>query len=166
MKQLILGGARSGKSRFGESQATASGKQKIYLATGQARDAEMNQRIQQHQARRDGSWILVEEPLELASTILNHNLDTHCILVDCLTLWLSNCLHVGCYQQQKDKLLSVLPTLSCDVIFIGNEVGAGVVPLGELTREFVDQNGWLHQSLATECDAVYFVTAGLPMQLK
>ena len=168
MIELILGGARSGKSRLAEQRALASGKSLVYLATAQAHDEEMAARIDLHQQRRDGQWQLVEEPLALADALRAASQPDNCILVDCLTLWLSNALHKGdeCWQSERKALLETLPDLPGDVILVSNEVGQGIVPLGELSRNFVDQSGWLHQDLAQLCDTVIFVIAGLPQFLK
>jgi adenosylcobinamide kinase/adenosylcobinamide-phosphate guanylyltransferase len=164
--ELFLGGARSGKSKLAEQSATESGLSLVYIATGTAGDSEMRERIALHQASRHESWQLVEEPVELAEVLLSHSTTDSCILVDCLTLWLSNCLHHNCWEQQRDKLLAVFNELSGRVIFVSNEVGMGITPMGELTRRFVDETGSLHQQLASMCDRVTLVVAGLPVQLK
>lgn len=166
---LILGGARSGKSNFAEQLAIKSNKPVLYMATGQAHDNEMQTRIAHHQQQRPTSWQLIEEPLELAKTLQQHSTPTNCILVDCLTLWLSNCLcqrNTHYWQQQKLALLNVLETLPGQVIFVSNEVGHGIVPLGELSRQFVDESGWLHQAIATKVQQVEFIMAGLALTLK
>jgi adenosylcobinamide kinase/adenosylcobinamide-phosphate guanylyltransferase len=164
--ELLLGGARSGKSKLAEQRATESGLKLIYIATGTAGDGEMHERIALHQASRNESWQLVEEPIDLAEVLLSHSNVNSCILVDCLTLWLSNCLHHNCWEQQRDKLLAVFSQLSGRVIFVSNEVGMGITPMGELTRRFVDETGFLHQQLASMCDQVTLVVAGLPLQIK
>jgi adenosylcobinamide kinase/adenosylcobinamide-phosphate guanylyltransferase len=164
--ELVLGGARSGKSKLAEQRAVESDLKLIYIATGTAGDDEMRKRIAHHQASRDESWLLVEEPINLADTLLLHSNTENCILVDCLTLWLSNCLHHNCWEQQRDKLLAAFGQLSGKLIFVSNEVGMGITPMGELTRRFVDESGFLHQQLATMCDRVTLVVAGLPLQIK
>ena len=170
MLQLILGGARSGKSALAEQRAQAlAGQQLIYIATGSAGDEEMQQRIALHRAQReqgDMSWLTIEEPLALADALQEHNNAGSVILVDCLTLWLSNCLHHDCWQQQREALLSSLSALKADVLLVSNEVGSGIVPLGELSRRFADESGWLHQALARQCEQVTLVVAGLPLELK
>lgn len=167
MKTLILGGARSGKSKHAEILANnADKKSVIYIATGWAGDSEMRARIQHHQQQRPNHWLTVEEPLKLAEVLQQYHGETKILLVDCLTLWISNCLAQQCYAQQLALLLDALPHLKGDLILVSNEVGSGIVPLGELSREFVDASGWLHQSLATLCDAVTLVVAGLPLPLK
>lgn len=167
MLELILGGARSGKSRLAEERALKSGKQRVYIATAQAGDEEMMQRIKQHQERRDSSWQLVEEPLALATTLVQEAKEDRCLLVDCLTLWLNNHLQQPeGWAEERHSLLAILPTLPGHIILVGNEVGAGIIPLGEITRHFVDENGWLHQDLAKICDHVTLTVAGLAHTLK
>lgn len=166
MKALILGGARSGKSQYAENLAIKSGKQCVYIATGQAHDEEMAERIRMHQVARGDQWIVQEAPIELAAAIQQNNHKNTAILVDCLTLWMSNCMASDCLAEQKKALLAILPTLHCDIYLVSNEVGSGVVPLGKLSRQFVDESGWLHQTLAQLCDRVNLVVAGLPLNLK
>ncbi|NHN37250.1 bifunctional adenosylcobinamide kinase/adenosylcobinamide-phosphate guanylyltransferase [Pseudomaricurvus alcaniphilus] len=164
--ELILGGARSGKSRLAEERARASGQQLVYIATATAGDAEMATRIHHHQARRGPEWQLLEAPLQLAATLLAEQREDRCLLVDCLTLWLSNCLHRDCWQQERQALLDAIPQLRGRIIFVSNEVGSGIVPLGALSREFADASGFLHQQLAQLCQRVTLTVAGLPLELK
>lgn len=172
MADLILGGARSGKSRIAEQLAQQYAHthhlQLSYIATAAAGDGEMQERIALHQQQRGDSWQLIEEPLQLSVALQQHCTAQSCVLVDCLTLWLSNCLieSVDRYQQERDLLLKVLPVLPGKLIFVSNETGLGVVPMGQLTRQFVDEAGRLHQHLAAECDRVVFTVAGLPQILK
>jgi adenosylcobinamide kinase/adenosylcobinamide-phosphate guanylyltransferase len=169
MLQLILGGARSGKSRLAEKLASESGLEVIYIATSQPLDGEMNQRVASHRQRRPDSWGLVEEPLELTKVLKQSAGPGRCLLVDCLTLWLTNLLMLEDPQrlaQERDALLDCLAELPGEIIFVSNETGLGVVPLGELTRRYVDEAGWLHQALAERCQRVVFTVAGLPMTLK
>lgn len=168
MIELFLGGARSGKSRLAEEAVLNSGKRCVYLATSQALDSEMQKRIKLHQDRRDERWQLIEEPLDLAETLQKHDSSEVCILVDCLTLWLTNCLLAEPCQLEKQKqaLLDILPILSSHIVFVSNEVGQGVVPMDALSRRFVDESGLLHQDIAKLADKVTFVTAGLPQILK
>jgi len=166
MKQLVLGGARSGKSAFAEKQALASEKKVIYIATATANDEEMQRRIMQHKKQRPKHWHLVEEPLLLAQALLENDSSEHCILVDCLTLWLSNSLADHSSHEKQSELLEIIPQLKSEIIFVSNEVGQGIVPLGEITRKFVDESGRLHQRLAKVCDQVYFITAGIAQTLK
>ena len=164
--ELILGGARSGKSALAEQRAKASGLELVYVATAAAGDSEMSRRIQHHQERRGGEWILVEEPLNLAGALRQHQASGRCIVVDCLTLWLSNCLHQENWIQQKEALFHALHELSGHIVLVSNETGLGVVPMGELSRQFVDEAGFLHQQLAALCQQVTLTVAGLPMSLK
>ena len=169
MRSLILGGARSGKSALAERLALASAGAVVYIATAQARDGEMAERIAHHRARRPVEWACVEEPLALADVLRRHARADRCVLVDCLTLWLSNLLghdDQGRFAQERDALLEVLPTLAGQVLLVSNEVGLGIVPMGALTRRFVDEAGRLHQALAERCERVLFVAAGLPLVLK
>lgn len=165
-KQLILGGARSGKSRYAEQLAMRADKTRVYIATAEALDAEMAARISQHRDDREASWIVIEEPVELAQALADHDAAEHCVLIDCLTLWVSNCLHRECWQQESRRLLELLPKLQAELIMVSNEVGSGIVPMGELSREFVDSSGRLHQQLAALCDRVCLIVAGLPLELK
>lgn len=166
MKHLILGGARSGKSRFAEGAALATGKRHFYIATGWAGDGEMAARVALHQQQRDRRWQLIEEPLELASALQHVDASENILLVDCLTLWLSNALHQQQWPAQKQALLETLPQMRGDVYFVSNEVGSGIVPLGALSREFADEAGKLNQDVAQACDQVTLVVAGLPLSLK
>ncbi len=168
MKHLILGGARSGKSRFAEDSALASGKSLVYIATAQALDDEMRARIAHHRQGRDEAWVTIEEPLALAASLEKHAGESRCVLVDCLTLWLTNIMLAGetIFLREREALLACLPQLSGDIIFVSNEVGMGIVPADALSRRFVDEAGRLHQALAQCCDRVTFIAAGLPMPLK
>lgn len=169
MKELILGGARSGKSKLAEQSAAASGLHKVYIATAQPGDAEMAQRIELHRQRRGENWQLIEEPVELAKVLRQAAAEDTCMLVDCLTLWLSNCLFCGDedeWPRQRAALLEVLPHLPGQLVFVSNEISMGVIPMGEVTRQFVDEAGLLHQALAEICDRVTLSVAGLPHVLK
>ncbi|WOE78023.1 bifunctional adenosylcobinamide kinase/adenosylcobinamide-phosphate guanylyltransferase [Pseudomonas protegens] len=169
MLQLILGGARSGKSRLAEKLATDSALEVIYIATSQPLDGEMNQRIAHHRQRRPSHWGLIEEPLELARVLQQAAGTGRCLLVDCLTLWLTNLLMLEDEQRlvlEREALLQCVATLPGEIIFVSNETGMGVVPLGELTRRYVDEAGWLHQALAERCQRVVLTVAGLPLTLK
>ncbi|XQE68527.1 bifunctional adenosylcobinamide kinase/adenosylcobinamide-phosphate guanylyltransferase [Pseudomonas sp. P3C3] len=169
MLELILGGARSGKSRLAERLATQSGLAVTYIATSQALDGEMSTRIQHHRQRRPADWGLVEEPLELARALRDNAAPGRCLLVDCLTLWLTNLLMLDDdtrLAMQRDAFLEALAELPGRIILVSNETGLGVVPLGELTRRYVDEAGWLHQAVAERAERVLFTVAGLPMLLK
>lgn len=169
MKQLILGGARSGKSRLAEQLTALSGERIAYLATTDARhnDQAMDERIEKHRRQRPNHWQTIEEPIELAAALQRTD-DVDAILVDCLTLWLSNCMMQDgdCWQQQRTALIEQLQQQPVPVIFVSNEVGLGVVPMGKLSRRFVDEAGLLHQQLAQLCDRVVFTAAGLPLVMK
>ncbi|MCU1716250.1 bifunctional adenosylcobinamide kinase/adenosylcobinamide-phosphate guanylyltransferase [Pseudomonas sp. 5P_3.1_Bac2] len=169
MYELILGGARSGKSRLAERLASESNLRVRYIATAEALDGEMQARIDHHQQSRPAHWQLIEEPLALARVLREHASPEHCLLVDCLTLWLSNLLLLddeARLQGELKQLLDCLVDLPGRIILVSNETGLGVVPMGELTRRYVDQAGWLHQALAEHCQRVVFCVAGLPMVLK
>jgi adenosylcobinamide kinase/adenosylcobinamide-phosphate guanylyltransferase len=180
-RSLILGGARSGKSALAERLAHASGKQVVYLATAQARDAEMAARIGQHRARRPGHWQTVEEATALALRLRSLCAPERIVLVDCLTLWLSNVMfpqhhrypEIGpidlapLFVAERAALLAWLEEPPCgETIFVSNEVGMGIVPSGAVSRAFADEAGRLNQDLAARCDRVILVAAGLPLSLK
>ncbi|MDD5241096.1 MAG: bifunctional adenosylcobinamide kinase/adenosylcobinamide-phosphate guanylyltransferase [Sulfuricella sp.] len=167
MKELILGGARSGKSALAERLAHESGLAVTYVATATAGDAEMAGRIAHHRERRPAEWSMVEEPRHLAAALQGAAAPGHCLLVDCLTLWLNNVIaDEALFQHERTALLEALPGLPGRVILVSNEVGMGIVPLGELTRRYCDEAGRLHQGLAQLCDRVTLVAAGLPLILK
>ena len=169
MLQLILGGARSGKSRLAEKLAAESGCAVTYIATSQPLDGEMNERVRHHRQRRPEHWALIEEPIELARVLRDNARADACLLVDCLTLWLTNLLMLEDLQRlnaERDALLECLAELPGEIVFVSNETGMGVVPLGELTRRYVDEAGWLHQALAERCQRVVLTVAGLPLTLK
>ncbi|MGN5724566.1 bifunctional adenosylcobinamide kinase/adenosylcobinamide-phosphate guanylyltransferase [Acinetobacter calcoaceticus] len=169
MFQLILGGARSGKSRLAEQTAISTQLPVTYVATAQALDPEMQSRIAHHQNQRPAHWSLIEEPLFLANALKKIDQPNQIILVDCLTLWLTNLLLLddqSVQQLECEQLLKVLPTLESEVILVSNETGLGVVPLGEISRRFVDEAGRLHQALGQIADKVVFCVAGFPMILK
>ena len=169
MLQLILGGARSGKSRLAEKLAAESGCAVTYIATSQPLDGEMNERVRHHRQRRPEHWALIEEPVEVARVLRDNARADACLLVDCLTLWLTNLLMLEDLQRlnaERDALLECLAELPGEILFVSNETGMGVVPLGELTRRYVDEAGWLHQALAERCQRVVLTVAGLPLTLK
>lgn len=169
MKELILGGVRSGKSRYAEHCARESKLSVVYVATATAGDTEMSARIRAHQERRPAAWALVETPRALAATLRAHAAPGRCILVDCLTLWLTNLLcaddEAG-FCTERAALLDILPNLPGHIILVSNETNMGVAPLGELTRRYCDEAGCLHQELAAVCDRVVLAVAGLPLFLK
>lgn len=170
---FILGGARSGKSAHAERLAALSGLPVTYIASAQVYDAEFEQRIAHHKNRRPAHWQLVEEPFFLAQALKQHAAPDRCILVDCLTLWLAQWLCPDCnppqdksWESERQALLDILPTLPGQVILVSNEVGMGIVPLGEINRRFQDEQGRLNQAVAGLCDKAMFMAAGLPLVLK
>ena len=167
--ELVLGGARSGKSSYAEKQADQSNKDVVYIATSEVRDDEMAERVKRHKKQRPDNWQVIEEPFELVNVLINTSKADNCILVDCLTLWLSNCLFGEtdkAWAEYKKELLDSLEDLPGQVIFVSNEVGSGIVPMGEMSRRFVDEAGWLHQAIAAKVSKVTLVVAGLPLSLK
>ncbi len=168
MKELILGGARSGKSGYAEQRAIASGRRVFYIATAECGDAEMAERIAHHCARRPPEWRTIEEPLALAAALRQAAAEDRCVVVDCLTLWLSNLLGAGDERlvAEREALLATLPTLPGEILLVSNEVGLGIVPANPLARRFRDEAGWLNQAVAQACERVVFVAAGLPLIMK
>ncbi|HSH26815.1 MAG TPA: bifunctional adenosylcobinamide kinase/adenosylcobinamide-phosphate guanylyltransferase [Wenzhouxiangella sp.] len=168
-KTLILGGVRSGKSRLAERLAFESGLPVTYVATATVGDYEMRARIAAHHARRPAIWSVVEEPRALAATLHSHAAQDHCLLVDCLTLWLTNLLIAeapSSLERERAALLDTLPSLPGRLILVSNETNMGVMPMGELTRRYCDEAGRLHQDLAQVCERVILTVAGLPHVLK
>lgn len=165
---LILGGARSGKTGFAERMAMRAGEAPLYLATAQALDAEMLERVKLHQQQRHKRFATLEEPLALSTALKAAAKDHDVILVDCLTLWITNLLGAGKnVAEAVDELAGVLPEIeSARVILVSNEVGLGIVPDNAMARMFRDLAGAAHQRLADICTEVHFVIAGLPMTLK
>lgn len=164
---LILGGARSGKSGFAEELGDALPGRHVYIATAEASDEEMTRRIARHRADRAGHWHTVECPLALRDTIMAHDAQDSVILVDCLTLWLSNLmLHEYDLADARGGLAGLLTQVQGTLLLVANEVGQGIVPENALARQFRDEAGWLNQALARAVDNVWFVTAGLPQRLK
>jgi adenosylcobinamide kinase/adenosylcobinamide-phosphate guanylyltransferase len=163
---LILGGARSGKSRHAERLVEAAGGG-IYLATAEPGDDEMRQRILDHRARRGSAWQTVEEPRDLAQALVRAGAAGRPVLVDCLTLWLSNILLAGYdLPAECQALLAALPRIGVPVLLVANEVGLGIVPDNALARRFRDTAGRLNQDIAAIADRVLFIAAGLPLVLK
>jgi adenosylcobinamide kinase / adenosylcobinamide-phosphate guanylyltransferase len=165
MIELVIGGARSGKSSFAEQQACASGLRVSYVATCEALDEEMSERIAHHRNRRPAEWRTVEEPLSLSDALRREAATDVCVLVDCLTLWLSNAMFAK-REEEIDKLLATLPMLPGRVLLVSNEVGWGIVPESALARRFRDEQGRLNQRIAAIADQVTLVAAGLPLTLK
>jgi adenosylcobinamide kinase / adenosylcobinamide-phosphate guanylyltransferase len=175
---LILGGARSGKSAYAEQRASALELPVTYIATAQVYDDEFKARVAHHQVRRPKYWQLVEAPYALANTLLKNDAPGTCLIVDCLTLWLAQCICPDCdkpeiqtastalWQQEREAFLACLPQLKAHVFLVSNEVGMGIVPLGEINRQFQDEQGRLNQDVAKIAAKVRFITAGLPIVLK
>ncbi|MSO68799.1 MAG: bifunctional adenosylcobinamide kinase/adenosylcobinamide-phosphate guanylyltransferase [Alphaproteobacteria bacterium] len=164
---LVIGGARSGKSGFAERLCLASGLRPLYLATAEARDAEMAARIADHQQRRGSLWRRVEAPLELVDALEAHAGIHAIVLVDCLTLWLSNLIEADrAIEAETARLIEALARLTGPVVFVSNEVGLGIVPDNALARRFRDEAGRLNQRIAATADRVVFIAAGLPLTLK
>lgn len=164
---LILGGARSGKSRLAEELAESVPGQRIYVATGQGLDDEMRERIAHHQAARGSLWETREVPLDLVGAIERETGIGRAVLVDCLTLWLSNVLHAGRDpDHEADLLAEGVRRAAGPLVLVSNEVGLGIVPATPLGRSFRDAQGRLNQRMAAVCDAVIFVVAGCPIRVK
>ena len=167
---LVLGGIRSGKTGLAEAQALAQSQPVVYVATATAGDDEMASRITRHQAIRPANWGLVEEPLDLAQVLREHGQQSPvpCLLIDCMSLWLSNLLHAGDaqLQAQKEGFLEQITTYAGPLVIVSNETGLGTIGMDLLTRKFCDELGWLNQALAQRCQRVVMVLAGLPLILK
>ena len=184
MRELILGGARSGKSRLAESRMAdfeTAGLEVVYIATAAALDAEMRERLEHHRASRPAHWLTVEEPVQLARVLAEQATPQRCLLVDCLTLWLSAILFKGeggsqleagqpltcdLFWKERQALLDVLPRLPGEIVLVSNEIGSGVVPENRLARRFADEQGRLNQDVAALCERVTLSVAGLPLSLR
>lgn len=176
MNELILGGARSGKSSLAVQRAVVSGREVVYVATASASDAEMHSRIERHRATRPTHWRTVETRSTLAATLDEHDGQQRCIIVDCLTLWLTNVLcpfngaqaqfDTAAWQRERDALLQRLPSMQAHVVLVSNEVGLSIVPDNPVARRFRDEQGWLNQAVAACCERVTLVVAGLPLAIK
>jgi adenosylcobinamide kinase/adenosylcobinamide-phosphate guanylyltransferase len=170
-KQIIFitGGARSGKSKYAEMRAAALGERRVYIATAEARDEEIAQRIAEHRKRRGQEWATIEEPLELTEALLAQRSRTDCALVDCLTFWMSNLLlqrdekYAG---EKVHELRETLRRLDYHALLVSNEVGWGIVPDNPLARQFRDFVGWANQQIASVADEVVLTVAGIPMIVK
>lgn len=164
---LVLGGARSGKSTFAEQIVRDSGLQAIYVATATAGDDEMRERIAHHRARRGDAWQTIEEPLDLAGVLTREARQGRILLVDCLTLWLSNLMHAGIdVTAATQGLCEKLQQSPCPIVLVSNEVGLSLVPETSLGRQFRDEQGRLNQRVAACVDEVAFIIAGLPLWIK
>ena len=164
---LVLGGARSGKSRYAEALVDRHTGRRVYLATAEILDDEMAARVKPHRARRDSDWKTVEEPLELAQAVKAETEQGAAVLVDCLTLWLGNLMgKERDVEAEIAGLIAAIGQFGGPVVFVSNEVGLGIVPDNTMARRFRDFAGILHQRLAEKADRVVFVAAGLPLNLK
>ncbi|WP_424931020.1 bifunctional adenosylcobinamide kinase/adenosylcobinamide-phosphate guanylyltransferase [Amaricoccus macauensis] len=163
--RLVLGGARSGKTRHAMALAEATGPRRLYIATAEAHDAEMAERIARHKAERGAGWQSVEAPLDIVSSFASFGTDA--ILVDCLTLWLSNLMHSGRNPEiETGRFIEGLRDVRSPIILVSNEVGLGLVPETPLGRAFRDEQGRLNQRIAAAVGSVDFIAAGLPVALK
>jgi adenosylcobinamide kinase/adenosylcobinamide-phosphate guanylyltransferase len=164
---FVLGGARSGKSAYALREAERLGGRPVMVATAQALDAEMTERIARHRAERGAAWATVEAPLELEDAVRSLR-PRDVAVVDCLTLWLSNLMHIEAdVAERTEALVAALHASPADhVILISNEVGQGIVPDNALARRFRDEAGWMHQAVASACDRMVFVQAGITQVLK
>ncbi len=168
MKHLVLGGARSGKSGYAQQLAEATGLRVVFIATAESGDTEMAERIARHREFRPGNWELVEEPIRLSKALVESAETGVCVLIDCLTLWMSNLLARSDAARggEVEEFLAAVKALPGCAIFVSNEVGLGIVPENRLAREFRDCVGRLHQDLAGICSGVTLVVAGRPLQLR
>ncbi len=168
-KMLVLGGVRSGKSRYAEELARNQARAVTLIATAEPRDEEMAARIEAHRRHRDARWRVVEEPIALAAALRTLTSPESLVIVDCLTVWLSNLLcgtDTDASRRETQALLDALSSLGGDCILISNEVGFGIIPANPLARRFGDEAGVLHQRIATQCDRVVLMVAGLPLTVK
>ncbi|MES2499068.1 MAG: bifunctional adenosylcobinamide kinase/adenosylcobinamide-phosphate guanylyltransferase [Pseudomonadota bacterium] len=175
---LVLGGARSGKSHYAEKLAIKSGLPVTYIATAQVYDEEFKQRVALHQQSRPAHWKTLETPHQLAPSLFEQANANTCVVVDCLTLWLAQCICPECvpaqhvsdtekfWQDARQVFLAALPNIQGSIILVSNEVGMGIVPLGAINRQFQDEQGRLNQAVAQLAHEVVFVAAGLPLKLK
>jgi len=167
---FITGGARSGKSRLAEERALSHGEPLLYIATGMAGDGEMAERIRRHQLRRGASWQTIEEPTDLAETLLGHDGYFRAVLVDCVTLWLTNLLLATDDREavlaEVRRTAGLFAGLKTPLYLVSNEVGMGIVPDNQLARTFRDLAGEANEILAATADEVFVMFSGLPLQLK
>ena len=164
---FVLGGARSGKSRFAESLVSDTGLERHYVATGQAWDDEMRERIAKHRADRGDLWQTHEEPIDLVEQLAAIDAEGRAVLVDCLTLWVTNLMMAERdVTAEFSALIQFLPKARSRLVLVSNEVGLGIVPENRMAREFRDHAGRLHQMVAAASAEVYFIAAGLPLKMK
>jgi adenosylcobinamide kinase/adenosylcobinamide-phosphate guanylyltransferase len=164
---FVLGGARSGKSRYAEGLVVDCTPPRVYIATAQAHDDEMAVRIAEHRQRRDGGWRTVEAPLDLPGAIVAHGSEGQAVLIDCLTLWLSNVMLAGRdLVAETQRLITALRNAGGPIVIVSNEVGFGIVPDNALARKFRDAQGRLNMQVAAIADRAVLIAAGLPLILK
>ena len=170
---LILGGARSGKSAYAQKLAEQSTLPVTYIATAQVYDEEFGARVALHRQSRPSHWKTVETPHRLAETLGREAAPERCLVVDCLTLWLAQCICPDCapavgvdWENERVEFLATLSALPGRTVLVSNEVGMGIVPLGEINRRFQDEQGRLNQAVATIAQNAVFMAAGLPLVLK
>ncbi len=173
MKRLvfIVGGCRSGKSKYAlQTAEKIVAKCRIYIATCVPQDDEMKQRVAQHQKQRNSTWVTVEEPLDLTRAITENSRKADVVLIDCLTLWMSNLLmqtqDEAALKNKIEHLVQALSLADCPVVVVSNEVGGGIVPENPLARQFRDIAGWANQSVAACADRVVWMVAGIPVTVK
>jgi len=165
MRTLLIGGARSGKSALAQRWANERSSDVCTIVTGTVTDPEMAARIDAHRRDRPAHWRVREEPVHLGRALREAKAGV--VLVDCLTLWISNCLWpTDVWRAEREDFLAALAVCAANVVIVTNEVGTGIVPSNAASRVFRDEQGWLNQAVAAVCDEVFFVTAGLPLCLK
>ena len=164
---FIIGGARSGKSSFALKEASTIPGKKAYIATAEALDSEMKCRIEKHRKDRGNNWDVYEEPLKISDVLSDIKTKYDVVVIDCLTLWLSNLMHSNKdIKSEIESFCSSLSTVHCPLFTVSNEVGMGIVPDNEIARKFRDMTGVLNQKIAEIADEVYVVTAGIPIKIK
>lgn len=164
---FILGGARSGKSRFALQRASEFSGKKAYIATAQALDDEMKERIDKHKKERSGDWTTFEEPINISGIIKDVHKKYDVIIIDCLTLWLSNLMLAGSnIEKELELFISSLTDVHCSIFIVSNEVGLGIVPDNAIARKFRDLSGYVNQRIAETADEVYLAAAGIPIKIK
>lgn len=164
---LVVGGQRSGKSRYAEALVEKSGRRPVYVATAEPGDGEMSERIRLHRVRRGPAWRIVEEPLEISDVIAAEARPETAVLVDCLTLWLANLMGAGRdFEAEADRLAAALAAATGPVVIVSNEVGSGVIPENPLARRYADALGTLNQRIAAASNRVVLMAAGCPVLVK
>lgn len=167
---FVVGGARSGKSSFAMRLAESSGSPRLYIATAQSLDSEMEERIRRHREERGGGWETLEEPMEVSGSVMRAGGGCRVVLIDCLTLWLTNLLMAGLddpsVESEVERLVSACKGSSAKVIAVSNEVGLGLVPENPLSRRFRDLSGTMNQRMAMAASEAWFVASGIPLKMK